>query len=260
MIDMLSDKDVRLTDPFFAHVAAIAATVQLYYCCAGDPRLKYKSRADLARCRVFLRSFVPFSRACASLVCSSRPGWQSSPLTDQNRSLDRMTRIAAGTENVDYDSWVPSKIHLNIRLMWNILQFTCSDDSYPAVPSGSLLHSSLSASATRNDAEESSTLEIIVTTSPEVTVNTADGGQGVPMPLYRAPNSSKDSNTSPATAPQSMPPPDAVVAPIDSLMLNTPWLWADPAPFGDVDDLDYSTSAPAIGDIEGSAWWNLGNL
>ncbi|KAH1391303.1 hypothetical protein KXW40_005949 [Aspergillus fumigatus] len=236
MIDMLSDKDVRLTDPFFAHVAAIAATVQLYYCCAGDPRLKYKSRADLARCRVFLRSFVPFSRACASL----------------NRSLDRMTRIAAGTENVDYDSWVPSKIHLNIPLMWNILQFTCSDDSYPAVPSGSLLHSSLSASATRNDAEESSTLEIIVTTSPEVTVNTADGGQGVPMPLYRAPNSSKDSNTSPATAPQSMPPPDAVVAPIDSLMLNTPWLWADPAPFGDVDDLDYSTSAPAIGDIE--AW------
>jgi hypothetical protein len=71
MIDMLSDKDVRLTDPFFAHVAAIAATVQLYYCCAGDPRLKYKSRADLARCRVFLRSFVPFSRACASLVCLS---------------------------------------------------------------------------------------------------------------------------------------------------------------------------------------------
>ncbi|GIK07275.1 hypothetical protein Aspvir_002933 [Aspergillus viridinutans] len=244
MIDMLSDKDVRLTDPFFAHVAAIAATVQLYYCCAGDPRLKYKSRADLARCRVFLRSFVPFSRACASL----------------NRSLDLMTRIAAGAENVDYDSWVPSKIHLNIPLMWDILQFTCSDDSYPAVPSGSLLHPSLSASATRDDAEESSTLEIIVTTSPEVTVNTADGGQGVPMPLYRAPGSSKDGDTSPATAPRSMPPSDAVVAPIDSLMLNTPWLWADPAPFGDVDDLDYSTSTAAVGDVEGSAWWNLGNL
>ncbi|KAF7125923.1 hypothetical protein CNMCM5793_002282 [Aspergillus hiratsukae] len=243
MIDMLSDKDVRLTDPFFAHVAAIAATVQLYYCCAGDPRLKYKSRADLARCRVFLRSFVPFSRACATL----------------NRSLDRMTRIAAGTDNIDYDSWVPSKIHLNIPLMWDILQFNCSDDSYPDAPSGSLLHSSLSASARRNDTEDSTTLEIIVTTSPEVTVNTADGGQGVPMPLYRAP-SSKDDDTSPRTAPRSMPPSDAVVAPIDSLMLNTPWLWADPAPFGDVDDLDYSTSAPAVGDVEGSAWWNLGNL
>jgi hypothetical protein len=68
LIDMVSEKNVRLTDPFFAHVTAIAASVQLYYCCADDPRLKYKSRADFAKCSDFLRTFVPFSRACEVLV------------------------------------------------------------------------------------------------------------------------------------------------------------------------------------------------
>jgi hypothetical protein len=32
MIDMVSEKKMRLIDPFFGHAAAIAATVHLYYC------------------------------------------------------------------------------------------------------------------------------------------------------------------------------------------------------------------------------------
>lgn len=68
MIDMVNDKKMRLTDPFFGHAAAIAATVHLYYCCAADARLKSKSKADFAKCRKFLKSFVSFSPACESLV------------------------------------------------------------------------------------------------------------------------------------------------------------------------------------------------
>lgn len=68
LIDMATDKQVPLVDPSFGHMAAIAATVQLYYCCAADPRLKYKSNVDLAKCRKFLKSFVPHSRACEVLV------------------------------------------------------------------------------------------------------------------------------------------------------------------------------------------------
>lgn len=68
IIDMVSDKKLRLTDPFFGHAAAIAATVHLYYCRAADPRLKYKSKTDLAKCRKFLEGFVSFSPACQSLV------------------------------------------------------------------------------------------------------------------------------------------------------------------------------------------------
>lgn len=68
MIDMVTEKKMRLIDPFFGHAAAIAATVHLYYCCAADSRLKYKSKVDFTKCRRFLKSFVSFSPACENLV------------------------------------------------------------------------------------------------------------------------------------------------------------------------------------------------
>lgn len=68
MIDMVVDKQVPLADPFFGHVAAIAATVHLYYCCAAAARLKHKSNADFAKCRRFLKTFLPTSAACRALV------------------------------------------------------------------------------------------------------------------------------------------------------------------------------------------------
>jgi hypothetical protein len=68
MIDMVWDKQVTLTDPFFGHIAGIAATVHLYYCCAAAARLKHKSNTDFVKCRRFLKSFLPFSAACVSLV------------------------------------------------------------------------------------------------------------------------------------------------------------------------------------------------
>ncbi|KAJ9199183.1 transcriptional regulator family: Fungal Specific TF [Paecilomyces variotii] len=238
MIDMVSEKGLQLSDPFFAHVAAIAATVQLYYCCAADSRLKYKSRADLAKSRDFLRSFVHFSHACEIL----------------SHTVDRITQIASGSGNVNHDDWVTSKIHLNIPLMWDILQFSCTDKYSQATSNSSILHPSLIPGGASESSEENSVLEIIVTTSPEVTVNTADGGQAVPLPLYKTTTSSTSDRSGNNTS------PDRLIAPVDSLMFNTPWLWVDSAQFGDVSDIGYHSSAPAVGDIEGSAWWDLGNL
>ncbi|KAH8424465.1 putative C6 transcription factor [Aspergillus melleus] len=68
LIDMVTDKKLQLVDPFFGQAALIAATVHLYYCCAADPRLKQKSKVDLAKCRRFLQRFVWFSPACNALV------------------------------------------------------------------------------------------------------------------------------------------------------------------------------------------------
>ncbi|RAK95220.1 putative C6 transcription factor [Aspergillus ibericus CBS 121593] len=239
LIDMVLEKEVRLSDPFFAHVAAIAATVQLYYCCAGDPRLKYKSRVDLAKCRAFLKTFATTSRACEGL----------------HRILNQMMRVAAGSDGVNYETWVPSKIHLSIPLMWDILQFHCTDQSAEGISDGRLLHPSLAMAMVEQGSEEASTLEVIVTTSPEVTVNTADGGQAVPLPLYPTPAKSK------GNAGGNVMARDRLVAPIDSLMVNTPWLWTDAAPLGDIDgSLGYDSTGPAIGDAEFSSWWNLGNL
>ncbi|KAJ5683557.1 hypothetical protein N7462_006722 [Penicillium macrosclerotiorum] len=238
MIDMVTDKKLRLIDPFFGHAAAIAATVHLYYCCATDPRLKFKSKTDFAKCRRFLKSFVPFSPACEAL----------------DQTLDKMTRIASGSEKVDFD-WEPSKIHLSIPLMWDILQVNCT----PAIhetPSAGLLHSSLTPAVFPDDVENpTSTLEIIVAMSPEITVNTADGGSAAHMP----PNLPRMNSAPPS--PTSTTMGDKLVAPADSLMANTPWLWTDPSQFVDMDNLGYPESESTLGNIEGfSTWWDFGNL
>lgn len=68
-IDMAQEKNLQLLDPFFAHAAAIAATVHLYFGCTADSRLRQKSETDFETCQKFLKSFSSFSPACESLVC-----------------------------------------------------------------------------------------------------------------------------------------------------------------------------------------------
>ncbi|KAH8809401.1 hypothetical protein F5884DRAFT_734516 [Xylogone sp. PMI_703] len=238
LIDMASDKQVRLVDPSLCHMAAIAATVQLYFCCAADPRLKYKSNIDLAKCRRFMKSFVPLSRACEAL----------------DQTMDKLVRIASGSESMDYEDWMPSRIHLNIPLMWNILQYDCNNNSQEIL-TGSLLPPSATPASDGQDIDDNSTLEIIATTSPEVTVDTADGGQAVPMPVYRA-TSSSAVDTPRMTAFQ-----DRLIAPTDTLMFSTsPWLWADGTQFNNVENMSYLDSEINPSDTAGSAWWDLGNL
>lgn len=159
-------------------------------------------------------------------------------------------RIAFGSENVD-DDWTPSKIHLSIPLMWDILQVNCTPEPQE-MSSGGLLHPSLTPTVSREDEEESSsTLEIIVAMAPQVTVNTADGGQAAHMP----PRMSASVSSAPVS-----PFRDVLVAPPDSLMLNTPWLWSDPSQFVDMESLGYQESESA-GAIDGfSTWWDFGNL
>ncbi|KAE8148739.1 hypothetical protein BDV25DRAFT_157694 [Aspergillus avenaceus] len=238
MIDMVSEKKMRLIDPFFGHAAAIAATVHLYYCCAVDPRLKQKSKIDFDKCRTFLKSFVPFSVACRIL----------------DQTLDKMTRIASGSEKVDYE-WMPSRIHLSIPLMWDILQVNCTPES-PETSTGGLLHPSLVPVISREEAGESScTLEVIVAMSPEVTVNTADGGQAAHM--QPQPRVSKI-NSAPST-PGSLALAEKLVAPADSLMMNTPWLWT--GQFPDVESVDFQDTESSMGNVDGfSSWWDFGNL
>lgn len=168
-----------------------------------------------------------------------------------------MTRIASGSEKVDFD-WEPSKIHLSIPLMWDLLQINCTPDSQDASASG-LIHSSLAPAVFPEEMENStSTLEIIVAMSPEVNVNTADGGSAAHMPPNLPHVSSMP--VSPANSNSAMG--DKLVAPADSLMANTPWLWTDPSQFVDMDSIGYAESESAMGNNgDGfSTWWDFGNL
>lgn len=165
-----------------------------------------------------------------------------------------MTRIASGSEKVDFD-WEPSKIYLSIPLMWDLLQINCTPTSRDMSTAG-LLHPSLTPAACPDDTENSSsTLEIIVAMSPEITVNTADGGSAAHLP----PNMPRMSSAPVSPASSSLG--DKLVAPADSLMANTPWLWTDPSQFVDLENIGYPDPETALGNIEGfSTWWDFGNL
>jgi hypothetical protein len=166
-----------------------------------------------------------------------------------------MTRIASGSEKVDFD-WEPSKIHLSIPLMWELLQINCTPTSQETSFTG-LLHPSLSPAVFPEEVENpSSTLEIIVAMSPDITVNTADGGSAAHMPPTLPPR------VAPAPAsPASSTAGEKLVAPADSLMANTPWLWTEPPQFIDMDSLGYPESESTLGNVDGfSTWWDFGNL
>ncbi|KAJ5758994.1 hypothetical protein N7520_006150 [Penicillium odoratum] len=165
-----------------------------------------------------------------------------------------MTRIASGSEKVDFD-WEPSKIHLSIPLMWDVLQINCLP-TFDETPTAGLLHSSLMPVIFPEDKENSATtIEVIVAMSPDITVNTADGGSAAHMPpkMPRIAASAPNSPTAPLN--------DKLVAPADSLMANAPWLWADSSQFVDMETLGYPESESTLGNIDGfSTWWDFGNL
>jgi hypothetical protein len=234
MIDMVIDKRVQLVDPFFGHVAAIAATIHLYYCCAAAARLKHKSNTDFAKCRRFLKSFIPFSAACEAL----------------DRDLDNMTRIAAGSESIDVEDWMPSKIYLSVPLMWRILQFNSTTDPQEITRAG-LLDSSLAPTVDDSDRNECTTLEIIVATSPEISINTADGGQDAPSLSYK-PSSAPGSNSTRESMVET-PAADQV----DSLTFNTtPWLYADSSQLVNIGEIGYSQQQSD----PGNPWWEGDNF
>ncbi|KAI0440909.1 hypothetical protein F4803DRAFT_525500 [Xylaria telfairii] len=240
MIDMIVDKQVQIVDPFLGHVAAIAATVHLYYSCAAAAGLKQKSKIDFAKCRRFLKGFLPFSPACAAL----------------DRNLDKMTRIAGGYQNMDMDEWIPSKLYLSVPLMWDILQFNCVTD-HEEIPSVDLLHPSITPRVPEEDLGENSTLEIDVATSPEIKVDTADGGQDAPS-LSRRAHVKPDQ----AEVPRQTVWNEAPFEPSDNLTFNTtPWLYADPSQFVSLGDIGWLDSQSAMTETEkGAPWWEGGSL
>ena len=143
--------------------------------------------------------------------------------------------------------------------MWEILQFSFSEDSQD--PTAGLLDSSLSPPITQEDLSDSSTLEIIVATSPEITINTADGGQEAPTLSYKGPAPPPPSTRG---SPWQGPRDDRGGEQTDSLTFNfTPWLYADSTQFvnmGDMGDMGYNDLQPAMGETRGIAWWEGENF
>lgn len=163
-----------------------------------------------------------------------------------------MTRIAAGSETNEVEDWMPSRIYLSVPLMWNILQFNCTADSRQLASTG-LLDASLASTVGCEDEDETRTIEIIVATSPDITVNTADGGQDAPTLSYKcAVNSSLSSRERTYN--------ELSAEQADNLTFNTtPWLYADTSQFDNMVDLVYHDARSSVGCNSNRSWWDGGN-
>lgn len=156
---------------------------------------------------------------------------------------------------MDMDEWIPSKLYLSVPLMWDILQFNCVTDC-KEIPAVDLVHPSLAPRIPQEDLGENSTIEIDVATSPEIKVDTADGGQDAPSLSRRA---HVKSNQAEASSRQTVWN-EAVIEPSDNLTFNTtPWLYADPSQFVSLGDLGWLDTQSAMSDVGKDApWWEGG--
>jgi hypothetical protein len=68
LIDMVSEKDFQVSDPFLGHCAAIAATVHLYYCRAAHSRIRQTAQEKLAKCINLLNELSAVWPVCQMMV------------------------------------------------------------------------------------------------------------------------------------------------------------------------------------------------
>jgi len=151
---------------------------------------------------------------------------------------------------------MPFKLNLSVPLMWDILQFNCATDT-PGAKRVSLFDASLAPKVVADeDRSEDSMLEIVVATSPEITVDTTDGGQEAPGLSRRTRLGHLATGETPRQIWN-----DASLDFIDNLTFNTtPWLYADPSQFATLGDIGWIESQPAASDTRVAPWWEGGNF
>lgn len=68
LIGMATNKGLELADPFFAHSAAVAATLHSYWARASDGRIRGPAVRNLQLCRSFISDIGAHWRLCRSIV------------------------------------------------------------------------------------------------------------------------------------------------------------------------------------------------
>lgn len=68
LIDMVWEKDYRVSDPFLGYCAAVAATIHVYYCRAADIRVRTSARSKLGKCMRFVDELGTVWPICQATV------------------------------------------------------------------------------------------------------------------------------------------------------------------------------------------------
>lgn len=68
LIDMVTSKAYRVSDPYIGHCTAIAATVHIYFCRAADKNTREAAQGRLARCVEYLAELASLWPSCRWMV------------------------------------------------------------------------------------------------------------------------------------------------------------------------------------------------
>lgn len=134
--------------------------------------------------------------------------------------------------------------------MWETIGLICQITWGPK-PFQGLLHASLQPNGSQIYGEDL-TFEVTITTSPEVTVQIADGGQAAPI-----------TSAAEVATPRDIDEPEQNIALImnECLEPNLPWLWQPSAQEIETSRIgNQDLSGPTSGDLWDSHWWSSGNL
>lgn len=71
ILEICAERQLEASNPFLAHHAAVAASLQLYYSHAADEKVRRAADANLATCRTFLGKLARLWPICRSIVSST---------------------------------------------------------------------------------------------------------------------------------------------------------------------------------------------
>lgn len=136
--------------------------------------------------------------------------------------------------------------------MWEVLELACSNAT-ATTTGNSLLHWSLAPVQSAKSLDEV-VFEVGCALSPDVNVDTSDGGQSAPICTTSAPASASLSYPGMATPSGVQTLSSDVLADTSS----TSWLWDGRPSSMSIHSYDVQTGA--LGSTEGTTWWDFGNL
>lgn len=203
LIDMISAKAYRISDPFIGHSTAIAATIHIYFCRAADTRIREAAQVKLATCVAFLGELAQLWPSCRLMVRFDFPRERHYlgclvlrqvviELTfHKHEKLQVLVQSAFTFDQPSGDHESPRKtISINRRMMWKILQYNIAGKGHP-LPGYSLFDESFLREDEEDDTDQGEdTVETQIFHNPTTDVEMSNG-QALP-PYSGQPSNSQD--------------------------------------------------------------------
>ncbi|RFU26534.1 hypothetical protein B7463_g9796, partial [Scytalidium lignicola] len=163
LIDMVTEKDYQISDPFIGYNVAVAATIHLYYCRAADSRVRNSAETKLAKCMKFVEGLGMVWPVCR-LMHEKLAELVQSAFNSNKQSGDQEGNFRT--------------VSINIALMWDILDYA-SLGRRPQ-KSGRGIFDPTFVQEKDEEEEDEHTVETQIFHRPMAEVDTSNGGQELP--------------------------------------------------------------------------------